>query len=1334
MNSRTYPANVKIRLISFFWFSIVAFTPLFGGNSGPENYSLRVSSWNQQDGLPDWRILSFLQDHNGLLWLSSMSGLHTFDGNEFRRVLPANLFNKTGNVQTIHEDGEHNIWIFRRVNNNQNIEIDIFHPETGVLQSLAEFYDLEASEIKVFKGIGFNSLSVGGRIWLAIRGEIYEFGSTIRKISSEDIEDPFDFFPADNGYWETNRGNTVFLRDYNGVVLDSFELEETPGEFKFYVDNKRRLFVFDGIVRDDFSYYELISSNGRIVGQHKINQPEPEWINSTIYDYPSGRILLSGLRFDSDGKSVYLNDIKGKFSFNLSQDFPELVNSFPFFFDKEGGIWCSNPKGLSRWTITRSDFFTNYLSKEAIIKSTRGMTLNKGKLLVASYAGARIVDLKDGSHIPFEFPKNKSAYCIEQIGDDLYIGKIGWDDPLIKINASGTITGYPYNELFNEVYDIFPVSQHKLWLGTSYGLVKFDTRNGKYSDPLLEGLSIFHIYENQLGFWLLSNKGLVLVDKEEKHIHTFLDSEVGFHYRRLTHLYEDPSGDFWIGTTGAGLIHFDVANGKVKKVIDVYNGLSHNNVHAVYPDKSGKLWLSSDNGLMRLDRKTYEVEVFFEEDGVSSNEFNFLSHYRSADGRLFFGGVNGITSFMPDDFTQNVFDNLPATIVEVRSFNISKNRYDYQVQNGKKKDFYYLRPEDSFLEISLSTLEYNNYSNTNILWKIGSLQNDWIIQKDPVIRLSKLSYGDHVLEYTTSKSGNVVEGNTQSILIRVLKPFYLKPLFILMLCLLGLGLTLAISNWRTRILVRENDKLEQLVETRTFQVQQDKEVIIEQAENLRRMDEVKSRFFSNITHEFRTPLALMIGPLEMLLKGTMGTAESKDYLILIQRNAKKLLNLLEELLEFTKAEDKKSLPEYSDIPFLLFLQRKIAIFNGLARVKNIQLELDYRAEKDLVLRSDIGKWRKIISNLLDNAIKYTPSKGKVVLIFEATNTGYLLNVEDTGIGIEPTELPFIFDRFFRSNQVPANIGGTGIGLALCKEYCDSLGASIKVNSIPGKGSIFRITFEAEKVDVKSELQIESPEMKDSAIPIESKYTDSGLATVLLVEDEPDMLGFLSMILSPKYNTFAANNGQEALKILADNKVDLIVSDLMMPIMDGLEFLQKVKSINQMIPFILLTAKVGSEDKINALSLGVDDYLGKPFNPDELLVRVENLIERYRIRVEMLAKPNIAALEDENHERQWVRKLETVVRENLSNPDFTVLMLAENMNVSERALQYKTKSLLGLNPKQFILEIRLNEALRLLEIGTYPTVSEVCFAVGFKSTQYFSKVMKKRFGKSPSEYL
>ena len=522
-----------------------------------------------------------------------------------------------------------------------------------------------------------------------------------------------------------------------------------------------------------------------------------------------------------------------------------------------------------------------------------------------------------------------------------------------------------------------------------------------------------------------------------------------------------------------------------------------------------------------------------------------------------------------------------------------------------------------------------------------------------------------------------------------------------------------------------------------------------QSEQLKELDQVKSNFFANISHELRTPLSLILGPLSFLLSRERSWDEKmlKNRLEVMQRNGESLMKLIEEILDLSKMEFNRLELHEQPTPLLEYFQQLWNSFKPQFDFQDLRHSLDIEVSPDLNILLDQNKMTKIINNLLSNAIKFTSDDGEVVLKLTASNSDILIEVSDSGQGIHPTDLPHVFERYYQSKRAENKLrGGSGIGLALVSEYAKLMGGTVSVNSTLGKGSVFYFSFP--KKVVQPQLYINDIQEKVSneggVFSIGKNYS------ILVVEDNNDMRDFICQLLRTRYShVIVAKDGAEALQILKeeDRKIDLIISDVMMPKVDGLMLLKEVKGNIKWnnIPVIMLTALHTESDKLKALTIGVDDYLTKPFSVPELLTRVQNLLynhqQRLNWRLENIdEKPSASGEQDLGlakaimaRDKKWIEELTSHIENHSNQERLNVDVLAELVFYSPRQLTRKLKPLTGLSPAKFIKEVRLQKGRRLLEQGDYFSISDVAYSSGFENHTTFSIAFKNRFGKSPSNY-
>ncbi|MCB0531195.1 MAG: response regulator [Lewinellaceae bacterium] len=519
-----------------------------------------------------------------------------------------------------------------------------------------------------------------------------------------------------------------------------------------------------------------------------------------------------------------------------------------------------------------------------------------------------------------------------------------------------------------------------------------------------------------------------------------------------------------------------------------------------------------------------------------------------------------------------------------------------------------------------------------------------------------------------------------------------------------------------------------------------------QAELLVNLDMAKSRFFANISHELRTPLTLLLGPVNTLLNETNLSEKQRNLLKIARRSGDHLGQLINEILDLRKLEMGKMSLKLKPTALHHFFQNYTAQFESLAERKQILFSFESSVPPAFVGNIDREKCRQILNNLLSNAFKFTPEGGRINVELSVNNGVLDLRVADTGRGIHPEDLPYVFDRFFQTNRPdkPAE-GGTGIGLNLCQEYARLLGGNIYAESNAGTGTRFRVTFPVELLDQTAQ-PIPDPE---SAIVFHEPvaFAKSAQTTekpvILIVEDNPDLQDYISLILSKHYNVVTAEHGQAALDYLLPPaksrqqmaNCQLVLSDLMMPVMDGYQLLEKLKSddATRHLPVIMLTARAEARDRLKALRIGVDDYLTKPFDEEELLVRIDNLLKNQASRqLEVPAESNPEAEDLPEPDQNWLETFEAYVRKNIANNILSVPLLAQEFTMSESTLLRQLKRLTGLTPGQYLQEMRLDEARRLLESQAMASVTQVASKVGYSDARAFSRSFRARFGKLPSE--
>ncbi len=650
-------------------------------------------------------------------------------------------------------------------------------------------------------------------------------------------------------------------------------------------------------------------------------------------------------------------------------------------------------------------------------------------------------------------------------------------------------------------------------------------------------------------------------------------------------------------------------------------------------------------------------------------------------------------------------------------------------------------PGDIDITFTLGNLPLDSLGQANFEHRIPRLGTGWIAHTERTFTIDNLPYGMNSMQLRYLLP-NGEWSSEVTINIKSTKPFFFNWWFKALLVVIPLSVIWLFIRFRLRHLRRSKRELTKEVKEKTASLQAQARSLERQTEELKELGDAKSQFFANISHEFRTPLTLILGPLHELLKANDLDEQKMTELRRMYRNGRHLLNLTEEVLLLSKLETSKLDLKVSPVNLVEFLRRITSSFESYALAKGIVYEVEIEVDEGLVIQLDLKKAEKIFNNLLSNALKFTDRNG--VVNFRAGGSESLeVTVSDTGKGISKEHLPYVFDRFY---QGPANSmrelqGGTGIGLALVQELTVLMGGSISAESELSKGSAFKLNIPLVSTSEEPILFEPDSVSLSTATDVRTFNSPDQKPSILIVEDNDDMTAYISGLLKSDYEVIHAGNGLDALEKLREVLPDLIISDVMMPEMDGFTFLEKLRAADQFaaIPVIMLTARAEQDDKLKALTIGVDDYLTKPFVSEELLVRVKNLIINSQNRLSEEQRNNSITPDIEQNlnsqiDINWMKKVEESAAARISNNDFSVDSLAEEMELSTRQFQRKIKQITGLTTTQYLQELRLQLARQGLERQSFRTVQEAALSVGLQSTKYFSKLFKARFGKLPSELL
>ncbi|TAK65757.1 MAG: hybrid sensor histidine kinase/response regulator, partial [Bacteroidetes bacterium] len=830
-------------------------------------------------------------------------------------------------------------------------------------------------------------------------------------------------------------------------------------------------------------------------------------------------------------------------------------------------------------------------------------------------------------------------------------------------------------------------------------------------------------------------------------------------------IMEDPAEPhkyFWVGTEGAGLNKFEKATGKCIHVT-TRNGLPNNVVYTIFPDTFGRLWMSTNNGLCRLDPKTMSFKYYDINDGLQGMEFNRERNFQAVDGKIYLEGTGGMNVFYPEEIIENPHaPNLVFTDFKLHGRSVSWLEPGSPLKQSITETKEIVLPyEQNILSIEFAALDFSNPRNNEYSYRLEGYSDEWTTpSKDHSATFTNLSPGSYTLRVRGSNNDGIWNETGISLSIIIMPPWYRTWWAYIGYAGIVLGALIIFRRYDLRR-IRLKDQLE-LAHAKEAQ--------------LKEVDQLKMQFFQNISHEFRTPLTLILGPIEKLLNNVVPEETQKRDLRMMRRNAQRLLRLINQLLDLSKIEAGGITLQASKGNFVAFIRGVTMSFHSLAERKGIFFDIQTEVE-EIELYFDKEKMEKIIINLLSNAFKFTPDHGEIVVSLTTPLTpspspggrgggergvrGVKVSVRDTGIGIPPEKLPRIFDRFYQVDSTSTRMQeGTGIGLALVKDLVTLHHGTISVTSEPGKGSEFTVTLPLGKSHLKQEEIVDEPttdvipvlpkiegesevssELGESEIlrPLRRTQNDneSDKPILLVIEDNADVREYIKSYLFSIYTVLEAHDGAEGVEKAKETIPDLIISDVMMPKMDGYEVCSRLKQdeTTSHVPIILLTAKAAKEDKIGGLETGADDYLIKPFDSTELLVRVKNLIESRRKLREKFGKELVALKPAEvvvnTVDRQFLTKVMEAIEQQMGDEQFGVNELADATGLSSKQLQRKLKGLANTTANDFIRSFRLQRAKELLQKDT-TTIAEVAYSVGFSSPAYFTKCFSEQFGMTPSE--
>lgn len=1347
---------------------------------------LRFESLTLDDGLPDNTVRTIMQDSNGFLWFGSSKGVVRFDG--YRMVTLASLVVSGNNpnessVKHIAEGRDGRIWIAF-----QNDGLGVFDLSSGRYRhfssekaGLSNFPVLDVTDIcedlrgnlwvgtsnsglfrysieedRFYGTDGKQNLSMilpdkrvtsvaadsSGGIWVGFQSrglvKIHPETGTIRSFRHEQNQP--DSLPGDQVRdINVSPAGKVWISTYSGLALfdegtESFQAWKPKEQTEIQGSNFLLKMAFDSQSR-----IWLGSESGLIVFDPKTelfsrfskNAQHPGFPTSGVVISPycdssgivwAGTWLAGIVKFDPGAQHFDNQRHDRENPQSLDNDLVQSV-----LLEKDGSVWVGTGSMFS-------------------IGDVSGLNLRK--------PGSR-----EFEHFYFgDSEINGVSALAGSFDQDLFVGTTGG---LWKISAAAP---EPVAVVLNPDHTRRPLvrallldSHGYLWIGsTNMGLFKQDRSTHEifhFSDEANDSTSlkshqVICLHEDQQGrIWVgTDGGGLNLFNPTDGTFRHFLNGTR--HLSSVLDIADGAQGQLWVGTYG-GLVEFSPEQG-IHRIINRKSGLPNDVVSSLQIDSSGRVWFSTGRGLVRFNPDSSSFKIFTTMDGLPGNGLCFASG-ASSDGRIYFGGDNGLFSFQPSQLKDRNFAP-PVVITDLNVFSpdLAPTGDVYQSINPINLNSLDLGHDQNDLDFTFAALDFTRPESIRYKYRLENYDNIWKaadLSRKAVY--TNLAPGHYSFRVKATNSDGVWNPQERIVAICISPPWWRTwwaYLLLFSIILLVVGLVFR------QVIVRE--RMRGALDVKRIEAKQ-----------LKDLNTMRSRFFANISHEFRTPLTLIKGPLHQLRINP--SSGDRPTFAMMYRNAGRLQELIDQLLDLSRLEARRLPVKRMHGDGRQFLQILVASYQTLADDRQIKLESSFPLEicdgwfdPDLV--------EKVVTNLLTNAFKFTPCSG-VVRVEVRCGAQFSINsrsgmlkqtmleiiVANTGSFISPEDKIHIFERFYQvATRQDTGEAGSGIGLALVHELVTLQGGSIQVESTKGEETVFHVNLP---------IMLEEPHdaVKDVEMVYEAKVSPTGLLIeplegelspaegldevgttdqplILVVEDHGELRGFLRDQLHGSYRILEAAHGDQGLKIALAEIPDLVLSDVMMPGLNGFELCSSLKNDRRTnhVPVILLTARTEAESRIEGLGMGADDYLAKPFDPDELKVRIKNLIEmREKLRKVFAGQVTYldpASMPEENSDERFLKELQTIIAEKLSDSDFNVDALSRQMGLSRMNLHRKLKALLGQTPGVLLKTSRLKMAAKLLE-GPNTNVTEAAFSSGFRSLGHFSSNFKAQFGMTPSEY-
>ncbi|CUQ08362.1 two-component regulator propeller domain-containing protein [Bacteroides thetaiotaomicron] len=1323
----------------------------------PEQITFSYISINE--GLSQSTVFSIDQDKRGNMWFATYDGVNKYDGYAFTVYQhneddPNSIANDISRI--VKTDSQGRVWIgtrdgLSRYDEEKDIFQNFFYEKNGkhlqvngieeispeqLLISTPEgliMFDIKESKFiddsfstAMHKTIASTLYRQGDQIYIGTSTDgLYTYSITqktfekvIPILGTKQIQAILQQSPT--RIWVATEGAGLFL--INPKTKEIKNYLHSPSNPKsissnyirsLAMDSQNRLWI--GTFNDLNIYHEgtdsFASYSSNPVENGSLSQRS---VRSIFMDSQGGMWLgtyFGGLNYYHPIRNRFKNIRNIPYKNSLSDNVVSCIVE-----DKDKNLWIgTNDGGLNLYNpITQR--FTSYTLQED--ESARGIGSN-----------------------------NIKAVYVDEKKSLVYIGTHAGGLSILHRN-SGQVENFNQrnSQLVNEnVYAILPDGEGNLWLGTLSALVRFNPEQRSFTTiekekdgtPVVSKQITTLFRDSHKRLWIGGEEGVSVFQQEGLDIQKASILPVSNVTKLFTNcIYEASNGIIWVGTR-EGFYCFNEKDKQIKRY-NTTNGLPNNVVYGILEDSFGRLWLSTNRGISCFNPETEKFRNFTESDGLQSNQFNTASYCRTSVGQMYFGGINGITTFRPELLLDNPYTP-PVVITKLQLFNKVVRPDDETgilTKNISETKSITLKSWQTAFSIEFVVSNYISGQHNTFAYKLEGYDKEWYYLTDSrTVSYSNLPQGTYQFLVKAANSDGKWNPIPTALEIIVLPIWYKTWWALLIFFATFAGFITFVFRF---FWMRKSMEAQLEIERRDKEHQEE-------------INQMKMRFFINISHELRTPLTLILTPLQEIIN-KISDRWTRNQLEYIQRNANRLLHLVNQLMDYRRAELGVFELKAKKGNAHQLIQDNFLFYDKLARHKKITYTLHSELEDKEVL-FDANYLELIVNNLLSNAFKYTESGQSITVTLKEENGWLLLQVSDTGIGIPINKQGKIFERFY---QIESEHVGSGIGLSLVQRLIELHHGRIELDSEENKGSTFSVYLPQDlSVYKPSELASNNEQNEEEQVystnskamyfidteKVENESVESGdkkRGTILIVEDNNEIRRYLSNGLADLFNTLEAGNGEEALEKLKDNEVDVIVTDVMMPVMDGIKLCKNVKQNIRTchIPVIILSAKTDIKDQMEGLQMGADDYIPKPFSLAILTTKIQNMMRTRRRMLDKYAK----SLEVEPEkitfnamDEALLKRAMAIVEKNMDNIEFSTDEFAKEMNMSRSNLHLKLKAITGESTIDFIRKIRFNEAAKLLKDGRY-TVAEVSTMVGFNTPSYFATSFKKYFGCLPTEYI